>query len=609
MYQRLRRRPADADQRRHPPAAGAAAREQPAPHRAAEQPAVLDARHAGDLLRRRDRHGRQHLSRRSQRRPHADAVDRRPQRRLLARRPGAALRAADHGSGLRLPGDQRRGAGARSPYSLLNWMRRMHRRCASSITVFGRGTIEFLPAPQPQGAGLRAPHDDETILCVANLSRSVQPVELDLSRFKGMIPVEMLGLTEFPRIGELPYFLTLGAVRVLLVPAAAGVRRRSAQRRRRAVAARSPQAPGAARRRGVGDAARRQRPDADRAGAAAALPAAPALVRRQGAAAARARFIDWGVLRRGPQPIFLTIVEVEFDEDADAIQYFLPLTVCTSGDAKGGGRAGAARHPGDGDRRPQRRAVRRLARRPVRRHAAREPGHQEQTKTRRGAIRASQTAAPSPRCAATDDGLAVSRARRRAEQHVDHLRRPLILKLFRRIEPGINPDFEIGRQLTETSGFRACRPWRRRSSTRRRRRAELDARSAWCSSWSRARPTAGPMRPTSSGGSTIRSRARSRRPCSPRRFTELATPTSRAGRRGHGRRTSSSQRSSAAGPPRCTWRSRRRDRPGVRARAVHARGRQRVSADAAALAQRAFRTLDRVCSTAVDVRRPTAAAA
>ena len=48
------------------------------------------------------------------------------------------------------------------------------------------------------------------MLCVANLARSVQPVELDLSRFKGMTPVEMLGLTEFPRIGELPYFLTLG---------------------------------------------------------------------------------------------------------------------------------------------------------------------------------------------------------------------------------------------------------------------------------------------------------------------------------------------------------------------------------------------------------------
>ena len=66
----------------------------------------------GALLRRRDRDGRQRLPRRPRRRAHADAVDRRPQRRLLARRLRAALRAAAHGPGLRLPGGQRRGAAA-----------------------------------------------------------------------------------------------------------------------------------------------------------------------------------------------------------------------------------------------------------------------------------------------------------------------------------------------------------------------------------------------------------------------------------------------------------------------------------------------------------------
>ena len=110
----LRQRSADADQRRHPPAPGAAGREQPPPRRAAERAAVLAAGDAGHLLRRRDRDGRQHLPRRPQRRAHADAMEQRPQRRLLARRSGAAVRAADPGSGLRLRGDQRRGAGARS---------------------------------------------------------------------------------------------------------------------------------------------------------------------------------------------------------------------------------------------------------------------------------------------------------------------------------------------------------------------------------------------------------------------------------------------------------------------------------------------------------------
>ena len=90
----VRRRSADAHQRRHPPPPGAADGEQPAADRAPEQPAALVPRHAGHLLRRRDRHGRQHLPRRPQRRPHADAVDRRPQRRVLARRSGAALRPA-----------------------------------------------------------------------------------------------------------------------------------------------------------------------------------------------------------------------------------------------------------------------------------------------------------------------------------------------------------------------------------------------------------------------------------------------------------------------------------------------------------------------------------
>ena len=72
--------------------------------------AVLAAGHAGHLLRRRDRHGRQHLPRRPQRRAHADAVERRPQRRLLARQPAAALPAGDHRPRVPLRGGQRRGA-------------------------------------------------------------------------------------------------------------------------------------------------------------------------------------------------------------------------------------------------------------------------------------------------------------------------------------------------------------------------------------------------------------------------------------------------------------------------------------------------------------------
>ena len=75
---------AGAHQPRHSPPAGAAAGQRSREDRAAEQPAVLAARHPGPLLRRRDRHGGQYLSRRSQRRPHTDAMEPRPQCRLLA---------------------------------------------------------------------------------------------------------------------------------------------------------------------------------------------------------------------------------------------------------------------------------------------------------------------------------------------------------------------------------------------------------------------------------------------------------------------------------------------------------------------------------------------
>jgi maltose alpha-D-glucosyltransferase/alpha-amylase len=93
--------------------------------------------------------------------------------------------------------------------SLLHWMRNMV-RLRRLFKVFGRGTIEFLePANRRVLAYVRRLGND-LILCVANLSRAAQPAELDLRAFAGMVPIEMLGYTEFPAIGELPYFLTLG---------------------------------------------------------------------------------------------------------------------------------------------------------------------------------------------------------------------------------------------------------------------------------------------------------------------------------------------------------------------------------------------------------------
>ena len=97
----------------------------------------------------------------------------------------------------------------RVPGSLLNWMKRLI-RVRRSHPVFGRGSLEFLhPANRRVLAYLRE-HDGTTILCVANLSRFAQYVELDLSQWAGRQPIELIGRVHFPRIGDLPYLLTLG---------------------------------------------------------------------------------------------------------------------------------------------------------------------------------------------------------------------------------------------------------------------------------------------------------------------------------------------------------------------------------------------------------------
>jgi maltose alpha-D-glucosyltransferase/alpha-amylase len=98
----------------------------------------------------------------------------------------------------------------REPGSLLNWTKRMLAVRRTS-RAFGRGRLTFLrPGNRKVLAYLRE-LGDEAILCVANLGRSAQPVELELARFRGRVPLELLGRTAFPPIGELPYLLTLPA--------------------------------------------------------------------------------------------------------------------------------------------------------------------------------------------------------------------------------------------------------------------------------------------------------------------------------------------------------------------------------------------------------------
>ncbi len=336
----------------------------------------------------------------------------------------------------------------RSPFSLLNWMKRLI-GLRKQFRVFGRGSIEFLPAQNRKVLAYVRRHEEETILCVANLSRSVQPIELDLSRFKGLTPVELLGLTEFPRIGDLPYFLTLGGYAFYwfrLQQAAAPISARVTPGEPVEVTEAPALFMGVAW-------------DTLLEGNVRTLIERDLLMgflqrQRWFGAKARpmrsARFVDWGVLRRAPQPLFLTIVEVEF-ADGGRDRYFLPLAICSHGETQGlrerAGHAILANIAGarkavlfdgwldDGFARALLEVIEK----------------QEQNRTRRGNTRALQTG----RFAAirgTDD---LPPRRVTAEQSNTSLifGDRLFLKLFRRLDSGINPDFEIGRYLTEQAGF------------------------------------------------------------------------------------------------------------------------------------------------------------
>jgi maltose alpha-D-glucosyltransferase / alpha-amylase len=337
----------------------------------------------------------------------------------------------------------------RSPFSLLNWMKRMI-GLRKQVNAFGRGSIEFLPAQNRKALAYVRSYEDTTILCLANLSRSVQPIELDLSRFKGLVPVEMLGLTEFPRIGELPYFLTLGGYGFYwfrLQQAAAPISARVAPEEPAEVTETPALFMGVAW-------------DTLLEGNVRTLIERDLLVgflqrQRWFGAKARpvraARFLDWGLLRRAPQPLFLTIVEVEF-ADGGRERYSLPLTICSQVETQGvrerashavlanitGARKGVLFDASIDDR--------------FARTLLEAIDKEEQVRTRLGNVRAQQTT-PFAEFRGTDN-LAPRRLTGEQSNTSIVFGERLILKLFRRLEPGINPDFEIGRYLTERVAFK-----------------------------------------------------------------------------------------------------------------------------------------------------------
>jgi maltose alpha-D-glucosyltransferase / alpha-amylase len=94
-------------------------------------------------------------------------------------------------------------------HSLLWWMKRLI-GLRKRFKAFSRGDLEFLQPENPKILAFTRCYRDECILVVSNLSRYVQCMELDLSTFRGSIPIELFGRTEFPAVGDSPYFLSMG---------------------------------------------------------------------------------------------------------------------------------------------------------------------------------------------------------------------------------------------------------------------------------------------------------------------------------------------------------------------------------------------------------------
>jgi len=338
----------------------------------------------------------------------------------------------------------------RFPFSPLNWMKRMV-AMRKQHRVFGRGSLEFVPCPNRKVLAYLRRDDRETILIVANLARSVQPVELDLKAFAGLLPVEMAGLTEFPRIGEQPYFLTLGPYASYWFT----LQRDGVQVTAKATTTADPDA--------------------------AILESLPALLvgvdwqnvldggtravlerqalrpfltrQRWFASKAReirqARFTDWAPLRNGSTPAFMTIASVEYT-DGWTESYFLPLAL-VSGE---GADAALKANPG---------AV--LARiTGARKGVMVDALYDDDACDRLLAVIEKNTEVASSR--GSIEGLRVivqDRAvpielpeprkwvRGPADQSnsVAFVSDRYVLKLFRRVEPTPNPEFEIGRFLTQ----------------------------------------------------------------------------------------------------------------------------------------------------------------
>ncbi len=330
--------------------------------------------------------------------------------------------------------------------SQLNWMRNMI-ALRKLFRVFGRGTIEFLhPVNRKILAYLRRGEDSEIVLCVANLSRFAQPVELDLAGLQGMRPVEMLGYVEFPIIRAEPYPLTLSPYGFLWFEL-----QNTPEQIERLAEQFSPSAVTLSM-------------DSGWRGSFEGL-SANTLERElldylpkqrwfggKGRRIGSVSIVDWAELPGTHSA--LTIIDVQY-QDKVSERYVLPLAVsygaaagvirseapsailCPVVSAEGSG----SLHDGLLDEATCRTLLRCIA-------------SQQRIATRQGAILGVPSTLFAELRGSNEIDLPPKRLMGEQSNSSILYGDQLILKLFRKIEPGPNPDWEIGRFLTEETDFR-----------------------------------------------------------------------------------------------------------------------------------------------------------
>ncbi len=332
----------------------------------------------------------------------------------------------------------------KAPASLLNWTRRMISLRRGSL-AFSRGSLRFLyPSNRKVLAYIRE-HEDERILCVVNLSRAPQAVELDIADMKGCSLVEMTGGAVFPPIGDLPYLLTLPAYGFLWFKLASVPHEEN-----RFGPAPNPE---------LFTLVLTGKPETllkGRERTAFERTIVPRFIasRRwfgaKGATLKNVRVLDFASMpnRAGRDAFLLPRVEVELGS-GERHAYFAPLAVEEGGDEDALLPYAVAR-------------VRRGPRLGLLIGAASSPdfalamvdglraGAEIATETG-GRIRFEATS----RLAETPDVEAEEIRRMGAEQSNTSIAfgQSMILKLFRRLQPGLQPEIEVGRFLTEVAGF------------------------------------------------------------------------------------------------------------------------------------------------------------